>query len=193
MKYLGSKKIETERLELRTQTMNEQKYLWSLLMNEDINRYFLTAPKKIGEKLKDWDIQEKFYEEKISNSNDIRNFEWSIFLKDSNKCIGRITCQSSDSDNDNIRDVGWIIDPIYQNKGYATESAKAMLDYMFNECDIEMIKTSAAIVNKASWKLMEKLGFERQKENIFNQYTYVDGKTECYSYQLSKDKYNKSK
>ena len=31
MKNLGSKTLETERLILRAQTMDEQKYLWSVL------------------------------------------------------------------------------------------------------------------------------------------------------------------
>ena len=35
-----------------------------------------------------------------------------------------------------------------------------MLDFMFNEVEISEIKTSAAEINPASWKLMEKLGFK---------------------------------
>ena len=34
---------------------------------------------------------------------------------------------------ENIRDVGWYIDPKYQGMGYATEVATAMIDFMFNE------------------------------------------------------------
>ena len=190
MKYLGSKKIITDRLELRAQTMEEQKYLWELLMNEKVNKYFLISPKKLIEKLKNWDIQEKFYKEKVKKANNLDVFEWSIFLKNTNTCIGRICCQCNDKTNEDIRDVGWIIDPKYQQKGFATEAAGAMLEFMFNECDISEIKTSAATVNPASWKLMEKLGFERQKEIEYSQYTYVDGLTKCYTYYLNKEMYN---
>ena len=59
MKYLGSKTIETYRLILKAQTMNEQKYLWSVLMIPEVNRYYLTVPKKYAEKLLDWDKQEE--------------------------------------------------------------------------------------------------------------------------------------
>ena len=45
MKYLGSKTLETNRLILKAQTMDEQKYLWSVLMIPDVNRYYLTVPK----------------------------------------------------------------------------------------------------------------------------------------------------
>lgn len=47
MKYLGSKTIETDRLILKAQTMDEQHYLWSVLMNPDVNRYYLTVPKNM--------------------------------------------------------------------------------------------------------------------------------------------------
>ena len=85
-------------------------------------------------------------------------------MKNIDVCIGRISCHNGNSKDDNIRGVGWIIDPKYQHQGYATEAANGMLEFMFNDGDISEIKTSAAIVNPASWKLMEKLGFERQKK-----------------------------
>ena len=56
MKYLGSKTIETDRLILKAQTMAEQQYLWSVLMQPDVNRYYLTVPKKFAEKLKKGDV-----------------------------------------------------------------------------------------------------------------------------------------
>lgn len=40
MKYLGSKTIETDRLILKAQLMEEQKKLWEILMIPEVNRYF---------------------------------------------------------------------------------------------------------------------------------------------------------
>lgn len=188
MKYLGSKTLETERLIIKPQTMGEQKRLWEILMIPEVNRYFLTVPPKFGDKLKDWEKQEEYYKEDMKHANDNDVFRWSIFLKDTDICIGRISCQDGESDNPDIRDIGWLIDPDYQRQGYAYEAASAVLDFMFNECEIDKIVTSAAIVNPASWKLMEKLGFIRQKENKMVQYTYVSNLTENYTYVL--DKYN---
>ena len=61
MNYLGSRTLETERLILKAQTMEEQRRLWEILMIPDVNRYFLTVPSKFREKLKDWLKQEEFY------------------------------------------------------------------------------------------------------------------------------------
>lgn len=194
MNFLGSKTIETDRLILRTQTMNEQKRLWEILMIPEVNKYFLTVPPKFREKLKDWDKQQKFYEDDMKHANDNNVFRWSIFLKDTGECIGRLSChEGHDEDesinNPNIRGVGWIIDPKFQGHGYGTEAAKAMIDFMFLECEIEQIITGAAICNPASWKIMEKLGFERQEKTKMIQYTFLDELTEIYSYVMIKERY----
>lgn len=194
MNFLGSKTIETDRLILRAQTMDEQKRLWEILMIPDVNKYFLTVPPKFREKLKDWDKQQKFYEDDMKHANDNKVFRWSIFLKDTGECIGRLSChEGHDEDesinNPNIRGVGWMIDPKFQGHGYGTEAAKAMIDFMFLECEIEQIITGAAICNPASWRIMEKLGFERQEKTKMIQYTFLDGLTEIYSYVMTKERY----
>lgn len=198
MKYLGSKTLETPRLILKAQTIEEQKRLWEILMIPDVNKYFLTVPTKFREKLKDWSIQEKYYIEDMRHANDEDIFRWSIFLKDTKECIGRISChersqEDSSISNPNIRGVGWIIDPIYQGNGYGTEAAQAMIDYMFNECEIDEIITGAAINNPASWRIMEKLGFERQETTKMVQYTFLDELTEDYTYKLTRETYLKLK
>lgn len=187
MKHLGSKRLESERLVLCPQTMKEQKYLWSILMIPEVNKYYLTVPSFLREKLMDWSLQEKYYIEEVKHANDLDVYKWSVFLKDNNECIGRITCQNIDGEDDNIRDVGWYLDPKYQGMGYGTEAAKKMVDYMFNEVGIDEIKTGAAIVNPGSWKIMEKLGFKRLNETRMVKYTFLDNEEEIYLYSLRRD------
>ncbi len=194
MKYLGSKTIETDRLVLKAQTMDEQYYLWKVLMIPEVNKYFLTVPQRFREKLLDWNLQKEYYEEDIKHANDKDVFRWSIFLKETGECIGRLSCHErkveDDSINDpSIRGVGWLIDPKYQGKGYATEAAKGMIDYMFLKCEIKEIITGAAIVNVPSWRIMEKLGFERLNRTRMVQYTFIDEPVEDFEYILTKQKY----
>lgn len=184
MKQIKIKEIETERLILKIPTMNEQKQLWDIVRNEDVNRYYFPTPDRIFNKynlskdvvedllearkiflkqLNDWGRQEPFYQKKIIAINEGENsqkFTWSIFLKDGT-VIGQMTVQQNElyPNNPEIRDVGWFIKPSYQKKGYASEAAKAILDFMFYEVEIEQILTSAAIINPGSWRIMEKLGF----------------------------------
>ena len=187
MKNLGSKTIETERLILKPQTMDEQYTLWKILMIPEVNKYYLTVPKKFRDKLKDWDKQEEYYKKEIEHANDLDVYKWSVFIKDNGECIGRVTCQDIEKDTPSIRDVGWYIDPKYQGVGYGTEASHAMIDYMFRECDIDGINTGAAIINPPSWKIMESYGFKRRDTTRFVEYTFLDEQVEIYEYYITKE------
>jgi RimJ/RimL family protein N-acetyltransferase len=196
MNLIGSKIIETERLILKPQTMQEQKRLWEILMIPEVNKVYLTTPAKFRDKLKDWSKQKPFYEEKISHANDNEVFEWSIFLKETNECIGKIDYHEySKEDNEindlSIRGVGWYIDPIHQGKGYGTEAAKHTLKYMFEEVQITKIITGAAIDNPASWKIMDRLGYKKLPQTKLVTYTYLDEPVEIYTYEITKEQYNR--
>lgn len=194
MNYLGSEQIETTRLLLKAQTMQEQKKIWEILMMPEVNKYFLTVPPKFRENLLDWNKQEEYYKIDMEHADDPDIFRWSIFLKDTGECIGRVSChEAHDEDSSiidpSIRGVGWLIDPAFQGKGYATEAAIAMIDYMFTQVDINEIRTGAAIVNPASWMIMEKLGFVRQDKTKMVQYTFLNEPVEDYSYILTKEQW----
>lgn len=194
MKYLGSKTIETERLVLKAQTMAEQKYLWSVLMLPEVNRYYLTVPKKHAQNLLDWNKQEKYYKADMEHANDLDVFKWSVFIKGTGECIGRVSChkasdECADIKDPNIRGVGWYINPAYSGHGYGSEAAQAMMDFMFSECEIDEIRTGAAIVNPASWMIMERFGFVREDKTKLVEYTYVDEPIEDYQYYLTKEMY----
>ena len=194
MNNLGSKTIETNNLILKAQTMDEQKYLWSILMIPEVNKYYLTVPTFLREKLKDWSTQEKYYIEEMMHANDLDVYKWSVFLKETGECIGRVTCHEAHDEDDNINDpeirgVGWYIDPKFHGKGYGTEAARAMIDFMFNEVGIKEIRTGAAIDNPASWKIMERIGFEKTNKTKLVQYTYIDEPVIDYQYILTKEMY----
>lgn len=214
MKNIDIKTIETDRLILKVPTMKEQKELWSILKDEKVNRFYFPTPDRIFNKnnlskelvgdliearkifltqLNDWERQAPFYEKKIvsiNNGDDSNKFTWSIFLK-SGEVIGQMTVQPSDfsEGNPSIRDVGWFINPVHHRHGYASEAAKAILDFMFNEVEIDKIITSAADINVGSWKIMEKLGFEFTKNKPS---TYLDENNNlvaCRCYEITREKY----
>ena len=192
MRNLGSKFLSSIRLDLKSQTMKEQKHLWEILMLSDVNRFYLTvsAPR---ENLMNWDIQKEFYKKAKAHANDLDVYKWSIFLKGTDTCIGQIDSHTLQTDNSDpsIRGIGWYIDPQYQKKGYGTEAAKAMIEYLFEKVEIDSILTKAAIDNAASWKIMERLGCQRLPKTCWTKYTFMDEPVECYQYILTKEMYFK--
>lgn len=211
MKNIPIINLETGRLILKKPTIDEQFALWNILKEEKVNRYYFPTPDRIFiknnlkkdniydlkkarkifmEQLSDWNRQKPFYDNKILdilNEEPNQKYTWSIFLR-TNEPIGQITVQPQEKypNNPEVRNVGWFIDPKYQGNGYATEAAFAVLNFMFNSVEIEKVETSAAIINQGSWKIMEKLGFERvgeyqstyfdEDDNILMSHCYVGNK-----------------
>ncbi len=142
-----------------------------------------------------WKIQEKFYKSKVDEADNNDVFVWSIFLKSKytnsgkEEVIGQVSNQEKE-EGTTIRDVGWYIDPAYQGKGYATEAAKAMIDYMFKKVEINGISSGAVKDNIASCKIFEKLGFRKIAEVIEESpYTFYDGLLTFAKYELTKEDY----
>lgn len=192
MNYIGSKRITTNRLILRATEESDLKPIWKILCIPEVNKYYLTCKLSY-----DWEQEKEWQYKKLAKANNPDKFQWSIILKETNECIGQISVhEARDEDatitDQSIRGIGWFITPKYQQLGFATEAAEAILDYMFHEVNISEIKTGAAIDNPASWKLMEKLGFiKRTNKHHLVKYTFIDTPVKAYSYGITKEEYIK--
>lgn len=184
MNYLGSKDLETEKLYLHKTYEKDLKELWNILCLESVSKYYLTTRINL-----DWDKEKEYQYKKLDKASDFHTFTWTIEVKETNEVIGQISIV--DTDKEDIKDIGWFIDPSHQNKGYAYNAAEAVLKYMFLEVGIKKIETSAAIENTKSWHLMEKLGFKRCKDYKYTKYTFIDNEVKCYKYEIDKNTFLK--
>ncbi|NGX58334.1 MAG: Spermidine N(1)-acetyltransferase [Chlamydiae bacterium] len=64
-------------------------------------------------------------------------------------------------------EIGWRLAFDYWGKGYAFEAAAKVMDYAFNELNIEELVSMTAVLNHRSQKLMEKLGMTRDPKDDF--------------------------
>ena len=91
---------------------------------------------------------------------------YAIELKESGKVIGNIYYGNRDFA---AKEVGYIINKKYQKKGYASEALSAVIERAF-EAGVHRIFAECDPRNICSWKLLEKVGLEREahfKQNIF--------------------------
>lgn len=59
-------------------------------------------------------------------------------------------------------EIGWVFNPKYQNRGYASEAAKAILEYGFKEMNLHRIIATCQPENIPSYRVMEKIGMRRE-------------------------------
>lgn len=146
-------KIETEELIIRNfEPADEQDLCEYMLQRVDaeFEAYPDFSPEKAGE-------------EAVSRSKSDEFF--AIELKTIHKVIGNIYLGKRDF---NTRELGYVLNMHYQNKGYGSAAGKAMLDFAFKK-GVHRIYAESAPQNTASWRVMEKIGLTREaffKKNV---------------------------
>ena len=72
--------------------------------------------------------------------------------------IGGCDCDLGHSEDRSYATLCWVIKNEYRNRGYATEAASAVLDFAFENLDIEKVYAQCDINNPASFSVMRKIG-----------------------------------
>ena len=62
----------------------------------------------------------------------------------------------------NQGEIGFVIHPDYQRKGYAVEGVEAILNYCFTQRELHRMIAKCDIRNTASMRVMERLGMRRE-------------------------------
>lgn len=121
-------------------------------------------------------------------------FFWAVCIKEKNKLIGNIYFAPSGSPELKTFEVGYVFNPDYQGKGYATEAVKAIFEYAFETLKAHRIVAGTNVLNEKSWRLLERLGMRREAhfiKNIFFKRT-ADGQpiwNDSYRYAILADEY----
>lgn len=93
------------------------------------------------------------------------------------QCIGLIGIAPKRELNNEVEILFAIADE-YQNKGYATEAGKAIIDWAFQNCVLDYLVAIVKLDNIASQRVIEKLGFKHIEQRIIP----YDGKPTPFNY-----------
>ncbi len=86
----------------------------------------------------------------------------------------------------------WIGEPDYWGKNIATEATEMLVEYAFNELNLNKLQWGAAVESIGSWSVAEKIGFKY--EGIRKHGMYINGKyRDVKTYHISKEDWLKSK
>ena len=91
-----------------------------------------------------------------------------ITLKSEGGLIG--TCVLADAAVGGVANIGWDLDKRYWGRGIMTEAAKAAMDFAFETLQVRGIQTQCFPANRASIRVMEKVGMQRQKLTLWQEW-----------------------
>ena len=103
-------------------------------------------------------------------------YEYAVIYKATGEYIGNVGLINIDR-NHWHGDISYYIDNRYTNLGIATEASRAMLRFGFNELGFHKINGVCMSMNKASRRVMEKLGMKYEgtlREDLYKDGIYYD-------------------
>lgn len=147
--------LKTERLTLRNYIADDWERIHIYGSNPDFSKYELWGPNTLED-------THKFVAEMVQQSTDMPRFkfDYAVCLKESDLLIGGCGIRR-ESELSQVANLGWAINPDFQSKGYATEAAKALLEFGFQTLKLSLIYATCDTRNEASYKVMEKLGMKK--------------------------------
>ena len=150
--------LETKRLSLRHQVLEDLDDLWALYCNPEITKYIPDAPRS----------REEAREELESHMHGHPRFPelglWATVLKQTGKFIGRCGLLPWTIDGQEEVEVAYTIAQEYWGQGLATEAAQAILQYGFEKLKLSRLICVIEEGNIASQKVAEKIGMKFEKE-----------------------------
>lgn len=168
--------METSRLILREFTVDDTYDIYALNADPEVIRYTGDPPFETVESARDF----------LNNYMDYENNgfgRWAVIRKDSNTFLGWCGLKLNEQ---NLIDLGFRFFSREWNKGYATEAARACLEYGFLKLNLKEIIGRVAQENKGSIKVLEKLSMEYWKNDS------CKGIENSLYYKISKEKYLKN-
>ncbi len=82
-----------------------------------------------------------------------------IFIKETGEFIGFCNTGIKEELPAPNREIGYAISKHYRNKGYTTKAAKGLINYLFENTNVELLNAVARIDNVSSNKVIQKIGF----------------------------------
>lgn len=116
--------------------------------------------------------------ERFSNGIEANGFGlWAAELKQDGSFIGFIGLEpvGPELPFGPTVEIGWRLQKRVWGQGLAPEGAKAVLAYGFEECGLMDVVSMTALVNKPSWRVMEKIGMKRDLDGTFDHPKVSDG------------------
>ena len=147
--------IETKRLLLREITVDDKEEMFALHSNPDVQKY---TGDPVVESI---DVMEQEILKRVNGYVKYGYGRWATFLKNDGQFIGWAGLAYL-PEFDAI-DLGYRFLPEYWTKGFATEASHAILDYGFNKLELKRIIAIAMKENKASIRVMQKVGMVFEK------------------------------
>ncbi|NJM09464.1 MAG: GNAT family N-acetyltransferase [Bdellovibrionaceae bacterium] len=145
----------TERLSLRSYKTEDWERLHIYASDPDFSKYEFWGPNTLED-------THRFIAEMVQQAaiTPRYKFDLAVCLKENGLMIGGCGIRR-ETELSQVANLGWAINPDFQGKGYATEAARALIEYGFQKLGLSVIYATCDTRNAPSYKVMEKVGMRK--------------------------------
>lgn len=147
--------LSSERLIMRDYRPDDWERIHIYGSDPDFSKYEIWGPNTIQD-------THNFVADMIQQAQVVPAYKYNfaVCLKESDLLIGGVSMRR-ETEESRVANLGWAINPEFQNKGYATEAAQTLVNFGFKDLDLSVIYATCDTRNIASYRVMEKLGMKR--------------------------------
>lgn len=143
--------LRTQRLTLRAMHPIDAEDMYDYARREELTEFLLWSPHPNLSYTKQ-------YLKYIQSRYALGDFyDWAVIERESRRMIGTCGFARIDTAN-NTAELGYVLNPDFHNRGYATEMAKRVIEFGFCELGLHRIEARFMKGNEASLRVMERLG-----------------------------------
>lgn len=162
--------LESERLRFRKLTNEDAPEILALRGNPETMKFI---PRPLTTNIDEALAHIKIINDKIDENLDIN---WAVTEKGSDKCIGIMGFYRTQPEHFRT-ELGYMISPEHNGKGYVTKAVRTLLNYAFNTLNFHSIEAVIDSRHVASERVLQKNGFIKEahfKENFYYNNEFTD-------------------
>jgi ribosomal-protein-alanine N-acetyltransferase len=148
--------LKTERLTLRQLSVNDDKEIFALRSNKQVNKYIDRNPSNTIEDARN------FIHKIADVISQNKGIYWAITLTNNDNLVGTI-CLFNFSNQNAQAEIGYELLPPFQGQGIMQEATSKVIAFGFDVMGLKAIEAYTHLENKNSSKLLEKYNFKKQE------------------------------
>jgi RimJ/RimL family protein N-acetyltransferase len=166
--------LETSRLTLRPFVEGDLEAVHAMRSNAEVARYLYGEPSQSLDETRD------SLARKVAGSAWAKGGDWlsaAAVERESGLTVGDMAFHWV-SERDRTAEIGFVFDPRHQGKGFATEAARALVDWAFTHAGMHRVIGRAEARNVASARVLEKLGMRLEAHFVENEWVKGEWQSE---------------
>jgi len=174
--------VETDRLLLRPYETTDFDALFAMRSRDDVTRYLYWGAQSDADVRAT--LERKIGSVAIRSEGDV--IALAIVLEAPNEVVGDVILQLV-SEQHEQGEIGFIVHPDHQGRGFATEAARAVLRLAFEDVELHRVVGRVEPRNVGSARVLEKLGMRREAHLVENEYVKGEWQSELIYAMLARE------